>query len=110
MKKIIFSLCAIGFMLSCKPKKEIASSNAGPTDKQFAAAKTRFPDVTMDQLKKGQNVYNTACTKCHGAKDVTPYDEQKLSAIMDNMAEKAQLTADEKNAVWRYAIAVRSAK
>jgi cytochrome c5 len=110
MKRTIFVMCAVGLVWSCKPKKEITSSNAGPTDKQFAAAKARFPDVTMDQLKKGQNLYSTACTKCHGAKDVTPYTEDKLSAIMDNMAEKAQLSADEKTAVWRYAIAVRSAK
>ena len=109
-KSIILTFALAAAIIACKPKKEVAKTESGPSEKQLAAAKTRFPDVTMDQLKKGQNIFNTSCTRCHAAKDVTPYTEKELSGILDNMAEKAELKADEKDAVWKYAMAVRLAK
>lgn len=112
MKRSIFlASVAVVVLLACKPKKEVAkTAPAGPTDKQLTAAKTKFPDVTMEQLQKGQNIFNTSCTRCHAAKDVTPYSDTELSGILDKMAEKAELNANEKDAVLRYAVAVRLAK
>jgi cytochrome c2 len=63
----------------------------------------------MDDLKKGHAVYYSSCTKCHGAKDVTGYSEPDLKKVVDGMSEKASLNAADKEAVWRYALAVNLA-
>lgn len=110
-RTFVLAVAISAALIACKPKSKVASSApAGPTDKQLTAARTKFPDVTMDQLQKGQNIFNTSCTKCHAAKDVTPYTDQELTKTLDVMAEKAELSADEKTAVLRYAMAVRLAK
>lgn len=110
-KSTIPAFALVTLVWACAPKAKVASSApAGPSEKQLAAAKTRFPDVTLDELKKGQNIFNGSCTRCHAAKDVTPYQEKELAGILDNMAEKAALSKTEKDAVWKYALAVRLSK
>jgi hypothetical protein len=63
----------------------------------------------MDDLKKGHDIFYGACTNCHGAKDVTGFDEERLRKTIDAMAPKAKLSETEKEAVWRYALAVNLA-
>lgn len=103
---IIFIVSAVA--ISCKSKKNTASTSSGATiEKQLAAVKARFPDATKEELEKGQAVYTGPCTNCHGKKDVTGYTEARLLEIVDVMATKAKITPEEKQALIRFAIGVR---
>jgi hypothetical protein len=62
----------------------------------------------MEELKKGHSIYTGACTKCHGTKDVTVYTEPTLLEIVDVMAKKAEITAEEKQALIKFAVGVRA--
>jgi hypothetical protein len=127
MKKI-FILLAGSVLLACSPKANKATastapvaespapapapSNAAnaPTDAQLAAVKTKFPAATMDELKKGHVIYYGACTNCHGAKPIGRWTEQEWVPILDNMAAKANLSAADKDATWKYISGVLLAK
>lgn len=108
MKKYIV-LILVAVLASCTAKKKSAAPE-NVTQAQLQAAKTKFSDVTMDQLKNGYTIYNNgACTNCHGAKSITSRDEAAWTGIMDRMAPKAHLTPTEREAVWRYIMAVKLA-
>jgi len=129
MNKQLLLLCAtLSLLVACTPKtakstagdtavkKETAptgpaiappSATNGPGDAQLAAAKTKFPDVTLDALKKGHSIYYGACTNCHGAKTITHWDESQWKEILDDMASKAQLNTEEKDATWKYIMAIK---
>lgn len=77
-------------------------------DAQLTAVKTRFPDATKEELQKGHSIYTGACTKCHGTKDVTAYTEPRLLEIVDDMAKKAEIAPEEKQALIRFALGVRA--
>jgi hypothetical protein len=109
MKKTIFIVLAMAALVACKSKKAVTTSSAEPNmDAQLTAVKARFPDATMEELKKGHSIYTGACTKCHGTKDVTVYEEPKLLEIVDVMSKKAHITSEEKQALIRFAVGVRA--
>jgi cytochrome c5 len=113
MKKIfLFVLIAALFFTACKSKNASKSTaSATPAADSFeanlTAAKTKFPDVTMDVIKKGHGIYYGACTRCHGAKDIARRDEKEWVGVLDDMAPKAKLTPEEKDAVWKYIMSVK---
>lgn len=122
MKKLILILTASTFMFACTPKASkntAATTPAGPTvsaemstepnEAQVTTAKAKFPDVTLDVLKKGHSIYYGACTHCHGAKNIVKRDEKEWVGILDDMAPKAHLTSEEKDAVWKYIMSVKLA-
>jgi mono/diheme cytochrome c family protein len=108
MKKILTSTLIIGlFAVACKSKKSVAKSMSNePGETQLTALKAKVPEATMDDLKKGHNIFYGTCTTCHGAKDVTGFTEDELQKTINRMAPKAKLTESEKDAVWKYALAV----
>lgn len=111
MKKIIIvALAAVSMTVACKTKKSTSStaSTASSMDAQLTAVKKRFPDATKEELQKGHSIYTGACTKCHGTKDVTSYTEPRLLEIVDEMAPRANLTTEEKQALIRFAVGVRA--
>ncbi len=119
MKKIILTtFTAILFLAACSPKasKSAATTTPAaapaknptePTETSLAMAKTKFPDVTLDVLKKGHSIYYGACTRCHGTKSIERRDEKEWVGILDNMAPKARLLPEEKEAVWKYIMSVK---
>ncbi len=94
--------------VACKTKTVSTTSNETTLDAQLVAVQTRFPDATKAELQKGHSIYTGACTECHRKKKVTKYTEVKLLNIVDVMAKKAKLTAEEKQALIRFAIGVRA--
>ncbi|HWY38084.1 MAG TPA: hypothetical protein VNY73_05965 [Bacteroidia bacterium] len=125
MKKISLLIVAASLTLAaCSSKKTAKSTTAAasatgtktatgpltdPNDVMVTAAKTKFPDVTLDALKKGHSIYHGACTRCHGAKNIVKRDEKEWVGILDDMAPKAKLSAEEKDAVWKYIMGVKLA-
>ncbi|MDX2174746.1 MAG: hypothetical protein SFY56_16700 [Bacteroidota bacterium] len=111
MKKIfIIATVLISITVACKSKKVVSKteSKEASMDAQLTAVNARFPNTTMEELKKGHSVYIGACTKCHGTKDITAYTEPRLLEIVDVMAKKAQITEEEKLALIKFAVGVRA--
>jgi mono/diheme cytochrome c family protein len=108
MEKILFTIALAGLLMSsCKPKQAVAKTSASePTEAQLTALKTKMPAATMDDLKKGRSIFYGACTNCHGAKDVTGYTEADLQKVVNGMSQKASLSDPDRDAVWKYALAV----
>jgi hypothetical protein len=118
MKKIIsFGILCMGVAISAcspKPAKTVAVSTvpvAGNdvSTAQVDAAKAIYRDATMDALQKGHDIYYGTCTGCHGAKNINNYTTEQLPEIIENMAKKAKITPEEKDAVLKYVMGVKLA-
>jgi len=118
MKKIVCFAWVITVVLisACSPKMApaLASTPTAPAPDvnalQLEAAKTKYPDVTADALKKGHDIYFGApCTGCHDAKKITDFSADELPGIIESMSRKAKISAEEKDAVLKYVMGVRLA-
>jgi len=120
MKKstpLAFLYIASLIISACSPKTTTAVATTPPvvastdvSNAQVDAAKIKFPDATMDVLKKGHDIYyGGTCTRCHGAKKITNFSGEELPGIIDNMARKAKISPEEKDAVLKYVIGVKLA-
>ena len=116
MKKIfLLTLASALFLGACKSKRAAKSTAAAAPeataadsfDANVTAAKTKFPDVTKDIIKKGHGIYYGACTRCHAPKDIARRDEKEWVEVLNDMAPKAKLTPEEKDAVWKYIMSVK---
>ena len=110
-------LYVTGLIISaCSPKTTTAVATTTPvastidvSSVQVDAAKTKYPDATLDALKKGHDIYYGTCTNCHGAKKISNFSEEELPGIINNMARKAKISAEEKDAVLKYVMGVKLA-
>jgi CxxC motif-containing protein (DUF1111 family) len=125
----------LGLALACSTSTQTVSSSAPPpiaatapvvatveapaekpdngvheaTQKEYEAAQVKYNDVTTEQLKEGYKIYaQGACINCHEAKNIYKRSEEKWVHILDDMAEKAALSAVEKAAVTRYVFAIKA--
>src|SRR5690349_15041547 len=107
MKKLTFILTTILIVgYSCKSKKSTTSTTSrDPTQDDLPAVQPRIPDASMNDLKQGHSIFYGACTRCHGAKNVSDFSEEKLKSVIERMSKKAKLTEPEKDAVWKFALA-----
>ena len=115
-KTTFFAAIYIGTIISaCSPKTTTAAATTPTTpstdvsNAQVEAAKIKFPDATIETLRKGCDLYYGTCTNCHGAKKITNFSEEELPGIIDHMAKKAKISAEEKDAVLKYVMGVKLA-
>jgi hypothetical protein len=107
-KTLIYGFLAMVVWAACTSKSKMAkTSSTEPGETQLTAAKTKFPSVTMEELKKGHTIYYSSCTNCHGAKNISDRSEEQWVNVLDKMAPKAKLSAEEKDAVWKYVMSVK---
>jgi mono/diheme cytochrome c family protein len=110
MKKLILGVMSLTLLsVACKNKKAAVTTNTNPTATQLQAVQERIPATTMADLDRGHAIFYGQCTNCHGAKNVSGYPEDALRSIMSDMSKKAKLADTEKEAVWKYALAVNLA-
>ncbi|MCE3296071.1 MAG: hypothetical protein K0R65_1785 [Crocinitomicaceae bacterium] len=82
-----------------------------PGQEELKAVKSQFKDATMAELKEGYALYaQGACTKCHTPKNIYKREVSEWPGIIDRMAEKAKITADEKDAVHKYVMAIKASQ
>jgi hypothetical protein len=109
---LVFTL----FIFSCKSKKSSTSSASAteavdpfmPSEVEVTAIKGRFADANLEILKSGHSIYTGACTNCHGKKNIQTRSEEEWVKIIDRMAPKANLTAEQKDQVWKYVLAMKT--
>lgn len=69
--------------------------------RQAEAMKASVAQKPSDE-EAGQKLYNSKCTKCHGAKNISAYTVNQWESILKSMVPKAKLSADEETAVTNY--------
>jgi hypothetical protein len=76
---------------------------------ELTAIQAQYSDATMEQLKEGHVLYTeSACVKCHGAKNIYWFNEVQWKNIIDDMSLKARITAAQKDAVYKYVLAIKA--
>lgn len=108
---IIFYACS-----SSKKATSTASTPAktevslNPGDAEVKAILPRFADVTLQTLNDGYTVYTGPCTNCHGKKDIFSRSEEHWQSAIDRMAPKAGITDKQKDALWKYVLAMKASR
>ncbi len=82
-----------------------------PGQEELTAIQGQFKDATLAQLKEGYAIYaQGACINCHGAKNIYKRSTNSWKEIIDDMAQRAKITAAQKDAVYKYVIAIKASQ
>lgn len=82
--KYIILLVAVSLLvfISCKgtktstaPKTVAAAVTVNPA--QLGLAQKRWPATAPDELREGETIFNTKCTRCHTAYVISGFSEKK---------------------------------
>jgi hypothetical protein len=80
-----------------------------PGEGELSAVQTQFKEVTMGQLKEGFVIYNYgACIGCHNAKNIYTRRVADWKGIIDDMAQRAAISEAQKDAVYKYVMAMKA--
>jgi len=94
MKKYLYSLALVGAIVySCKTQ----STPSTPVLPQTPAVAS-----STEAVKKGEDLYNLKCGRCHGLPATSEFTVAEWKPIVDRMAPKAKLNAEETNWVLAY--------
>lgn len=137
MKTISLSLFVLTALLliTCKSNKQNTASTAPPAapstppatapglmiksadgiyapgEVELSAYQPYKKDITLDKLSKGYSLYaQSACVQCHQAKNIYEIKATDWKAILDDMAQKANISAEQKEAVFDYVLAIKTVK
>ena len=95
---------ATGPFLITKPTNGVYS----PENEELTAIQLQYKDVTLERLKEGYSIYaEGACINCHRAKNIYVHGESQWKNIIDDMALKANISDSQKDAVYKYVLAIK---
>jgi hypothetical protein len=90
----------------------LAKSSNGiyaPGNEELIAIQVQYKDVTLEKLKQGHAIYTAgACIKCHEAMSIYHFGETRWKDIIDDMAQKALIGDEQKDAVYKYVLAIKA--
>ncbi|MFI5142142.1 MAG: hypothetical protein ACHQII_07280 [Bacteroidia bacterium] len=82
-----------------------------PGNQELSAIQPKYPDVTLATLQQGYTIYSVGkCINCHGSKNIYKRSETQWKDIIDEMAIKANISDAEKDAVYKYVLAIKAAQ
>lgn len=134
LKHIALSLAGLSIIAACHSTKKTTTSTAAtpaspstpetpavaakpangvyaPDNAELVAVQKTHPDATIEKLKEGYALYAQGpCTNCHKPKNIYAGSDMHWKPVIENMAEKARLTESQKDAVYKYVMAIRAAK
>jgi mono/diheme cytochrome c family protein len=93
-----FAPIALAFLASC------VSAFPAPTVTDVDRARTDFPDVTLEDLEKGRELYLAKCGACHRLKAPSELAPSAWPHAVADMADEAHLDDDERDAIVRYLV------
>lgn len=80
-----------------------------PGRDELAAIQLQYSDVTQEQLAEGYSIYTEgACIRCHQAKNIYNYSETSWKGIIDDMARMANISLEQKNAVYKFVLSIKA--
>ena len=101
MKKYIYSLCLLGVIVySCKTQTTTSTPATQAVQTIHSAATANLSKEEM--LKKGEDLFNLKCGRCHGLPSLSEFTIADWQPIMARMAPKAKLNEEETNWVLAY--------
>ena len=81
-----------------------------PNEAALTVIQKSNSNASMELLKQGFKLYTAgACINCHEARDINDFNNLQWGHIIDDMAIKANITNEEKNAVLNYIVSVKIA-
>jgi len=98
------ALAALGLALGAG----CAAALPRPTSETVARAQGRWPDSTLEQLERGRAVFVQRCAGCHALPLPDSRSEPEWQKVLDEMADEAKLTPDERVLVERFILSVRN--
>lgn len=111
MKKIIITSTALTYLAYCTTSKKLTTEAPSmfPTEKELIVAKKLNPNITLDELRAGRDIYFNQCTECHKVFDIPKFSEKKWKHEIDDMSPKAKLTSEQKTTLSNYILSFREA-
>jgi len=80
-----------------------------PGNAELVAIQKKYADVTLAALQTGHQIYTVGkCINCHGAKNIYKRGEDQWKGIIDDMAQRAQLSDADKDAVYKYVLSIKA--
>lgn len=80
-----------------------------PGNEELMAIQVKYKDVTLNKLQEGYNVYTQgACINCHTPQNIYAHGVEQWEGIVDDMAQKANISNEQKDAVYKYVFAIKA--
>jgi hypothetical protein len=110
--KLMVIATTMSFIVACNSKKAANSVVASivPTNVQLKAIQAKYPEVTMQTLANGHDIYIGVCTNCHGMKNIYKRSEESWKHEIDVMAPKAKITDSQKNELFKYILSMKASE
>lgn len=86
---------------------EATLSSAPPITASFIQAGVR-QKADARTLAQGRSLFLNRCIQCHALPEVSQFDPPRLTAIVAKMSGRANLNAEQHEAVLKYLLTVRS--
>jgi mono/diheme cytochrome c family protein len=86
---------------------ETGSTSAPPITAAFVRAGVR-ENADARTLAQGRSLLLNRCIQCHRLPEASKYDPPRLTAIVAIMSERANMSAEQHDAVLKYLLTVRS--
>ena len=90
------------------PAKKSKNGVIAPGNEELTAIQATYKEVTLQTLTNGYTIYTGACTNCHDAMNIHTRTTEQWQNIIDEMAPRANLTATQKDAVYKYVLAIKA--
>lgn len=79
-----------------------------PGDLELQAIKQKYPETTAQNLANGHELYIGTCTDCHRKKNIFAYSESKWKEIIDDMAPRSKLNAQQTDDLYKYVLSMKA--
>jgi mono/diheme cytochrome c family protein len=97
----------VGGTLNCAIAAALVLSACGgavvePNANDARWAATRWPGTSVSTLQGGRSVFVSRCSSCHALPEPNVKTPDEWASVIDEMAPRAHLTPDDRDAVLRY--------
>jgi len=97
--------------LAANPVSKPADGIYPPGTEELLAIQVQYKDATLLKLEEGYTLYaKGACINCHVASNIYVHDQWQWIDIIEDMARRARITDEQKDAVTKYVLAIKAAQ
>jgi hypothetical protein len=107
MKKRLLAAVALPACVVILASCETTLISAPPVTAAFVRA-GKHEHADAQNLEAGRKVFLNRCIPCHALPEIARYDSQRIPGIVDWMSHRAHLTPQQKEALIKYLLTVKS--